>query len=112
MVSLSDIMLAGGAGTLIPALHGEPVTVLSGPSAGMVFTAVIEIVPDETISMDGMGMDRRAKRKISFFGNVPAMSGNTKIKTGDGKRYLVVDDPQNGYLATEFELQELTTKDQ
>jgi hypothetical protein len=110
--SLSDIMLGSGAGTLIPVLHGEPVTMLSGLDAGKVYNAVIEIVPDLTISGDGLGMDRRAKRKISFFGPVPRMKGNTKLKTSDGKRYLAIDDPQNGYLATEFELQEITGKDQ
>ena len=106
MGGLSDIMLASGAGVLIPALHGETVTVLNGPDTGKTFTAVIEVEHDLSLSGEGLGMDRRAKRIARFTdGSVPTMTGKTQIQTGDGKKWLVINDPQNGYLTTDFELQ-------
>ena len=107
MPSLSDMMLTGGAGVLIPALHGETVTVLSGPDAGKSYTAVIEVEHDIVMNGDGLGMDRRAKRFCRFTnGNIPRLRGDTQIKTSDGKKWNVVDDPQNGYLTTDFEIQQ------
>ena len=108
MIGISDMMLTGGAGVLIPSLHGETVTVLNGPDAGKTFTAVVEIEHDQTLSADGMGMDRRAKRMIRFtVGSVPRLKGKTQIQTSDGKQWWTVDDPQNGYLTTDFELQQI-----
>ena len=102
-------MLAAGVGTLVPTLHGETVTMLSGPDAGRTYTAVIEIVPDLTLDPSSLGMDRRAKRKISFFSAAPKVNGKTKIQDSGGNRFTVIDDPQNSYLATEFELQEIVS---
>ena len=105
MGSLSDTMLGSGTGILIPVLHGELVTVLSGLDIGKTFTAVIEVEHDLTLSGDGVGMDRRAKRVIRFFAGVPRMTGQTQIQDSDGNKWRLIDDPQNGYLSTDFELE-------
>jgi hypothetical protein len=105
--SLSDQMLAGGCASHVEAVHGEPVTVLSGPDAGKTFTAVRETEADLIVTTD-LSEDPRAKNVIRFRdGNVPRIIGQCVLKTSDGKKWHAVKAPQDGYLTTDFELREI-----
>lgn len=111
MGSLSDNLLADGY-SLLESVHGEQVTVLTGLDAGKKFTAIKENAPDVMLDSD-MVVDPRAKRIIRFkSGNVPRISDADVIQTSDGKLWRTVKYPQSGYLSEDFELVEITAKDQ
>jgi len=105
-------MLSEGCAIHIDAIHGELVFVLSGVDAGKTFIGVRENSSDITLDSEMM-TDVRAKRLIRFRDrSVPRLAKNDIIKTEDGKRWHAIKSPQDGYLTTDFELVEITSKDQ
>ena len=112
MASLSDTLLDSGCALHIEAAHGESIKVLSGVEAGKTFTAVRETEMDAILTTD-LGMDPRAKRIIRFrdSGTVPRLGGQDIVQTDDGRKWHAVQNPQAGYLTTDFELVEIIGKD-
>ena len=118
-MALSDTLLAGGCALHIEAVHGEWVTVVSGPSAGQRFSAVRENASDVVLDEAGQ-TDVRAKRVIRFRDasagspqGVPQLGSQDILQTADGKQWHAVKSPQDGYLSTDFELVEIIAgKDQ
>lgn len=113
MGALSDTMLAGGAALHVEAVHGEPVLVLTGADKGKTFFAVRENASDVVLGEGGP--DVRAKRVIRFrdaVNNVPQLSAQDIVQTADGKKWRATKYPQDGYLSSDFELVEITQKDQ
>ncbi len=111
MPALSDTLLAAGAASLIEAVHGERVIVLSGPDAGLTFIAVRETSADVGLD-ENFGADVRARRIVRFrAGSVPRLNAQDQVQTEDGKKWFAVKYPQDGYLTEDFELVEKLTKD-
>jgi hypothetical protein len=111
MGSISDAMLACGAVANVAALHGEAVTVLTGPLAGQGYAAVREIEPDAVLNANGQ-IDPRAKRVLRFVaGTAPGLTSSDIIQTGDGLKWRAVRRPDTGYLTVDFELIEVIAKD-
>jgi hypothetical protein len=107
VISLGDILLAGGVGVNLPSLHGEPVEVLTGADAGKTFTAIIE--NEQDISIDtNLGIDPRMKRIARFHGAAPNLSPINKLKLADGTICTAVRQPGAAYLSTDFELVEFS----
>lgn len=106
MGGISERMLSGSA-LHAEALHGEPVSVLTGADAGRPFQAVIDIESDSVLA--GMlGEDPRGKRMIRFrVGKVPRLSSQDKIKTSDGKTWRCVRSQQSSFLTVDFEMIEV-----
>jgi hypothetical protein len=108
--SIADTLLSQCA-SHVEALHGEPIAILSGADAGKSFVGVVEVETDQIISTE-LGEDARPRVFIRFLkGNVPAITGQARVQTSDGKVWLALRNPGNGYLTTDFELRELTAKD-
>ena len=106
-------MLAAGVVPHIEGLHGEPVFVETGPDANRPFTAVVETDADAEIEAQLAGTrDRRARRQIRFMTAVPRLAPNFVIRTADGRRWSLIDHPQGGYLSSDFQVVEITAKDQ
>lgn len=105
-------MLDAGCALHVEAAHGEVITVLSGADAGKKFTAVRETEQDITLNSD-FSPDPRAKRCLRFrdSSGVPNLNPTDKIQTADGKKWNAVKNPQSGFLTTDFELIEITKKD-
>ena len=111
-MSLSDQMLDSGCASLVEVMHSEPIRILDGPDAGKTFFAVKEKIPDN-ILMTELGDDRRGKRLLRFrdSSGVPRFNRQCRVETEDGKKWTIVLAPQDGYLTTDFELQQITPKD-
>lgn len=104
MGALSDTMLAGGCAAQIAAVHGEPVTVLTGLEAGLKFIGVVENETDFDLTSD-LGSDPRSKRMIRFrVGSVPRLRSQDVIQTQDGKKWKAVRKPGAAFLTVDFEL--------
>jgi len=110
-MSIADNMLSVGCAAHVAAIHGESVTILDGSLAGKVFTAVRETDGDQIVNIGDVS-DRRGKRWFRFIGQIPTLTRGTVVKTADGKRWSLMVAPQDGYLSTDYEAQEITTKDQ
>ena len=113
-MGFSDAMLQSGCAPHIEAAHGETITVISGLDAGKKFSAVVEMDQDSILNEQmGFTKDRRARKQVRFtFGNpIPSLPPQTILKTADGRRWHVVDDPQNGTLSTDFQILEIISKD-
>ena len=105
MPSLSDRMLDSGCALHVEAAHSESIRILSGTDAGRTFYAVKENETDMVLTTD-LGADPRAKRMLRFRNSnaVPAIGSQASVETADGKIWLAVRAPQDGYLTTDFEL--------
>jgi len=114
-MGMSDTMLKGGCAPHINAVHSEWITVTSGLDAGKKFLAVVEVDADAMLaeSMAVSKGDRRARKQMRFMEDnpVPSLPPQTTVKTEDGKTWHVVDDPQNGYLSTDFQILEKLDRD-
>ena len=109
MLGLSDMMLQSGCAPHIDAAHSETITVLSGRDAGKPFAAVVEVDADAQLEASIGSKDRRARKQMRFtIGmKVPSLPPQTRIQTADGRKWTVVDDPQNGSLSTDFQILEI-----
>lgn len=108
MVALSDTLLASGCALHIEAIHGEELWLPNGEK----IVAVREVEQDQ-ILMGDTGPDARAKIVLRFRDEVAAKIGLTAIlKTGDGRRWQAVRRQEAGFLTNDYELTELTKKDQ
>jgi len=106
--SISDNALAAGCAKHIGAVHGDQIRVLTGLDAGKYFTVnIIETEADLELSTD-LGIDPRARVVMRFDNDfpIPALNGQERIRTSDGKVWTAVKAPQNSYLTTDFELKE------
>ncbi len=113
MGSLSDTMLQTGMMPCLESVHGETILVLSGDDAGKSFTAINEIEPDINLESELL-VDPRAKRILRFTdrpGNVPQLKKLDKFKTSDGKVWTATLRPGSAYLSVDFELAEVSKKD-
>jgi hypothetical protein len=111
MISLADSLFAAGLIPQTEAVHGETITMLSGADAGVSFIGVVTLEQDVVFSGD-IGEDRRAKRTVSFLGNVPRIAGHASLKDGSGRKWKAVRMPGDSHLSTDFELVDLTAGDQ
>ncbi len=115
-MSLSDTLLQAGCCAHINAVHGETITVLSAssPDAGKSFQCVVELDADSVLQQAMQGTkDRRARRALHFIAPNPApnLQPNDLIQTADGRKWEMVDDPQNDYLENHLCVQEVISKD-
>lgn len=109
MSAISDTLLATGSVAHAAALHGEPVTILTGPDAGQVFTAVIEIENDIELNTD-IGLDPRAKRIARFTAAAaPRLASQGQIQTAAGKVYAAIRQPGMAFLTVDYELKEIVS---
>ena len=109
MGALSDLMLDGGCVTHIARIHGEAIRILTGAQAGQTFYCTgLETQSDDVLSTE-LGEDRRGKRTVRFQDSnaVPDPESQCEVQTEDGKRWKMVRAPQDGYLTTDFELQQI-----
>ena len=112
MGALSDILLAGGCALQIEAIHGERVEVLSGLDAGKFFIGVREIMPDMMFPSE-IATDPRAKIVLRFReASTPRIEKTGKLKTDDGRIWNAVRRQEAGFLTNDYELTEVTAKDQ
>jgi hypothetical protein len=97
-------MLASGCAVCVESVHGEAILVISGPLAGLRFTAVQELESDVVLDAS-LSIDPRAKRIVRFrMPNVPALSSQDVVQTEDGRRWYAIRKPGNQYLTVDFEL--------
>jgi len=112
MGALSDILLTGGCALHIEAIHGETITVLDGLDAGRRFTAVRELDQDVML-MSELSEDRRAKIVLRFInGTTPRIEKTGKVQTENGQKWTATRRQEAGFLTDDFELVEITAKDQ
>lgn len=112
MRALSDTLLAGGCAPHVEAIHGETVRILSGQDAGRPFIGVVETEADLVLNTD-LGDDPRAKIMLRFRdGHVPRLDSQGVVQTADGKKWNAVRRQFGSFLTDDFELKEITDKDQ
>jgi hypothetical protein len=112
MPSLSDTLLNDGLIPLVEQVHGEQIKVLTGLSAGKLFTGVIEIEQDVQFETE-LDNDPRGKRMVRFTnrpGNVPQLVKLDRIQTSDGKQFAVVRQPDTSYLTVDYEIVQIDLK--
>jgi len=104
-------MLASGCAFHVEVIHGETILILSGPQAGMTFTAVKETESDVLLNTE-LSEDPRPRRMVRFRdGFAPNITSQERVKTEDGKIWVAVRNPGDGFLTQDFELKEVTTFD-
>jgi hypothetical protein len=113
MSSIADILTKASALPSLFAVHGETVSILSGLDVGKKFTAIQETGQDILID-EPFGSDRRGKRFLRFRDGAakPRLADGDIIQTADGTRWRAVKAPQDGHQTTDYELSQITAKDQ
>lgn len=108
MASTAERLLAAATASL-EYVHGETLTVVSGPDAGRKFVAVVEIESDVTTATN-LGEDLRPKR-VARFRIAPNLRHSDALQTDDGRRWRAVRQPGASFLTVDFELVEITSHD-
>lgn len=105
MGSLSDTLLAGGAIPLLEVVHGETITVLTGPDAGKKFTAINEIEPDTNL-VGEIATDARGTRYLHFnaASPYPRLGKLDKVQTSDGRKWKATLEPNSSYLTVDYKI--------
>jgi hypothetical protein len=102
-------MLAGGLIPALDAVHGEPVSIITGATKGQSFRAVIEVEQDIQVGQD-FGVNPRGKRVCRIIGTVPGFGSQDEVQTQDGRKWTLVKESFSGYLTNDYEMVEVTSR--
>lgn len=99
---------------MIDSIHGESIKVLTGLDAGKSFRIMQNETENDVEFSGDFTPDPRAQRVMRFRDGtpVPRLDAADRIQTEDGKTWNAIRRPDSGYLSTDFNLSEVTAKDQ